>query len=134
MAVIDEYLGPALMGEDPFNIEHLVWKMERAAVENPFSKAALEMALLDLIGKKLQVPVYQLLGGQCRSERIPIKFVVAATEPEIAIRNAEQMVGRGFTMIKVKVGTDPKADVQRVQQVWEALGSAVRLSVDANGG
>ena len=73
--VIKEYLAPALVGEDPFNVEHLLWKMERAVVGNPFSKAALEMTLLDLIGKKLHVPVYQLLGGRCRSERIPIKFV-----------------------------------------------------------
>ena len=138
--VLDHYLEPVVVGEDPFDTAHIMRKLDEAAFGNHFSKAAIEMALFDIMGKALGVPVYRLLGGRCRDQRIPIKFVVAAVEPDVVVRNAEQMVASGFDTIKIKVGADtlrPKdleGDVERVRRVREALGSGIKLTVDANGG
>src|SRR5262249_17284362 len=63
IALIQEVLAPLLLGSDPFDTEWASRQMDRAAFGNSFAKAALEMALLDLQGQVLGVPVYKLLGG-----------------------------------------------------------------------
>jgi muconate cycloisomerase len=136
IALIQEVLAPLLIGADPFDTEWISRRMDRAAFANSFAKAALEMALLDLQGQILGVPVYKLLGGKDGNEGIRLKFVVGAVEPEVAAKRALRMVERGWQSIKVKVGrhAHPGFDVERLRAVREAIGPDVWLSVDANGG
>jgi muconate cycloisomerase len=137
IALVNDVLGPLLAGADPFDVEWISRRMDRTAFANSFAKAALEMALLDLQGQTLGVPVYKLLGGKDASaEGIRLKFVVGAVEPELAAQRARRMVDRGWRAIKVKVGRHehPRADVERLKAVREAIGPDVWLSVDANGG
>jgi muconate cycloisomerase len=139
IALIKEVLAPLLIGADPFDTEWLGRKLDRAAFGNSFAKAALEMALLDLQGQTLGVPVYQLLGGcssEAREKGIRLKFVVGAVEPDLAAQRARRMVERGWTSIKVKVGRHehPRVDVERLRAVRDAIGPDVLLLVDANGG
>ncbi|MBC7225083.1 MAG: chloromuconate cycloisomerase, partial [Anaerolineae bacterium] len=65
-AAVDRYLGPAILGEDPRNIEHLFLRMEQALRGARYAITAVEYALWDIKGKALGVPVYELLGGKCR--------------------------------------------------------------------
>src|SRR5262249_47806676 len=137
IALVHEVLAPLVVGADPFDVEWLGRRLDRAAFGNSFAKAALEMALLDLQGQTLGVPVYRLLGGQDeQAGGIRLKFVVGAVEPGLAAQRARRMVERGWKAIKVKVGRDmhPQADVDRLRAVREAIGPDVWLSVDANGG
>jgi L-alanine-DL-glutamate epimerase-like enolase superfamily enzyme len=137
IALIQDVLAPLVVGADPFDTEWISRRMDRAAVGNSFAKAALEMALLDLQGKILEVPVYKLLGGRDTGQHgIRLKFVVGAVEADIAAQRARRMVQRGWRAIKVKVGRHdhPRVDVERLQAVREAIGPDVWLSVDANGG
>src|SRR6185295_670923 len=105
---------------------------------NSFAKGALEMALLDLQGQTLGVPVYKLLGGQAhpRTAGIRLKFVVGAVEPDLAAQRAARMVDRGWQAIKVKVGRDahPRVDLERLKAVRDSIGPHTWLSIDANGG
>src|SRR5262249_16662120 len=64
IAIIKEVFGPIVKGADPFDIEWISRRMDRAAFANSFAKGAIEMALLDLQGQILGVPVYRLLGGR----------------------------------------------------------------------
>lgn len=133
-AILEQIFQPLLLGRDPFDWEALLEALDRAAPDNWFSKAAVEMALLDLAAKKLQVPLYRLLGGVCHDKRIPIKFVVGARDPQEAARLAVRFAEEGFDTLKIKVGQDPETDVERVKEVRSAVGEQVRLTVDANGG
>jgi len=139
IALIHEVLAPLLVEADPFDTEWLCRRMDRAAFANSFAKAALEMALLDLQGQILGVPVYRLLGG-CERETlangIRLKFVVGAVEPILAAERAKRMVERGWKSIKVKIGRHdhPHVDVERLKAVRDAIGPQMWLSVDANGG
>jgi muconate cycloisomerase len=136
-AVIDEVLAPVVLGADPFDLEWISRRMDRAGFANSFAKGAIEMALLDVQGRILGVPVYQLLGGRDGgSEGIRLKFVVGAVEPDLAAQRARRMVERGWRAIKVKVGRHPhpQVDVDRLRAVREAIGPGTWLSVDANGG
>jgi muconate cycloisomerase len=139
IALIEQELAPILVGADPFDVEWVSHRMDRAVFGNSFAKGAVEMALLDLQGQALGVPVYRLLGGHqpdARASGIRLKFVVGAVEPVLAAQRARRMVEGGWRAIKVKVGRHdhPRADVERLRAVREAIGPDVWLSVDANGG
>jgi muconate cycloisomerase len=141
IALIHEVLAPLVIGVDPFDIEWISRRMEKAAFGNSFAKAAIEMALLDLQGQVLGVPVYKLLGGKAvraesgRPVSLRLKFVVGAVEPDMAAQRARTMVEQGWRAIKIKVGRDsPRVDVDRLRAVRQAIGPDVWLSVDANGG
>src|SRR5436190_9532814 len=64
IALVQQELAPLLAGADPFDVEWISRRMEKTAFANSFARAALEMALLDLQGQTLGVPVYKLLGGK----------------------------------------------------------------------
>jgi muconate cycloisomerase len=136
IALVRDVLAPLLIGADPFDTEWIGHRLDQAVFGNSFAKAAVEMALLDLQGQALGVPVYKLLGGKdAAADGIRLKFVVGAVEPELAAQRARRMVERGWRAIKVKVGRPhPQADVDRLRAVREAIGADVWLSVDANGG
>jgi L-alanine-DL-glutamate epimerase-like enolase superfamily enzyme len=131
--LIDTYLAPLLIGEDATDVNRLTLKFRSAIAANHFTKAAIEMALWDLLGKSLNTPVYKLLGGAVR-EFVPTKWSVSGVEPAHAADIAKWAIAQGFTCMKVKVGGDPATDLARVRAVREAVGSSVRLGVDANGG
>ncbi len=139
IALIEQELAPLLIGADPFDIEWITRRMERTVFGNSFARGALEMALLDLQGQILGVPVYQLLGGcerEAKERGIRLKFVVGAVEPELAAQRAARMVQRGWKAIKVKVARHehPRIDADRLRAVRQAIGPDTWLSVDANGG
>jgi L-alanine-DL-glutamate epimerase-like enolase superfamily enzyme len=130
---IAKALAPQLEGENPLDVARLSAKMQRALARNPFTKAALEMALWDIVGKTKDLPLYRVLGGPLR-EFVPTKWSVSGVEPEQAAGIAAWAVEQGFRAMKVKVGLDPDQDVARVRAVREAVGPDVRIGVDANGG
>jgi muconate cycloisomerase len=141
IAIIKQEFEPIVVGADPFDLEGITHKMDKAVHANSFAKGAVEMALLDLQGQILGVPVYQLIGGRepeapARAGGIRLKFVVGAVEPIVAAERAKRMVHLGWKSIKVKVGRDPhpQADVDRLRAVRDAIGPDTWLSVDANGG
>lgn len=133
-ALIDQQFAPRLIGQDPRQIRACMEKIGKV-FGNPFAKAAVEMALFDIFGKSLNAPLYQVLGGPVRSLDLPLRFPVMPVGPAESAEVAARMVAEGFRTIKLKVGHDPlEFDLERVRQVREAIGSDVRLTVDANGG
>src|SRR5262245_32071116 len=151
IALVRETLAPMVVGADPFDSEWIGRRLEKAAFANPFARAAIEMALLDLQGQILGVPLYKILGGRDRppvaadpgirlqfvlgSDRgVRLKFVIGAVEPNVAGERARGLVARGWRAIKVKVGRDARGDAARLEAVRENVGPDVFLSVDANGG
>ncbi|OGG56878.1 MAG: hypothetical protein A3F84_10840 [Candidatus Handelsmanbacteria bacterium RIFCSPLOWO2_12_FULL_64_10] len=130
---VRDFLAPLLQGEDPTGVERLTVKLRTGIAQNPFTKSALEMALWDILGKSVGLPVYRLLGGAVR-DFVTTKFSVSGLEPEKAAEIAAWAVGFGFKTMKVKVGIDPEQDIARVRAVREAIGPNIRLGVDANGG
>jgi len=134
VAVVRDLLGPLLIGRDPMSLSTLAGEMDRALIGNPFTKAAVETAVLDLAAKILNTPVHVLLGGPRRHPAIPLKFSIGAFAPAEAARVAHTAIELGLRAVKVKVGTDVAGDVARVEAVRSAVGSEFRIGVDANGG
>jgi len=133
---INRYFAPLLVGEmlrEVADIDRLTTKYTFPVAGNAFTKAGVEMALWDLLGKLVGKPVYELLGGEVR-EFVPTKWSVSGVEPAKAAEIARWAAGRGFTAMKVKVGIDPDGDLARVCAVRDVVGDQVKLGVDANGG
>ena len=131
---IREIFAPLLIGKDPLRLNALTDSMERALIGNPFTKAAMEMALVDLVAKIHQVPANLLLGGPRRDPEIRLKFSIGAFSPEEAARVARHAVALGLSAVKVKVGFDVAQDIARVEAVRSEVGAEIRVAVDANGG
>jgi muconate cycloisomerase len=131
---LDLALAPAMLGEDPRRIAHVVRKLDAALDGSEEAKAGIEMALWDIKGKALGVPVYELLGGLVR-ERIPLSYSIPFGEPEEMAELAAKRVAAGHRTVKVKVGSDSAArDIEAVRRVRAAVGPAIRVRVDGNMG
>jgi len=125
-------IAPKLIGMCPLRIEQVVDIMDSIMDGNPAAKAAIDMALYDILGKTAGKPLFMLLGGY-RTEVL--------TDITLSIKSAEEMakdaikaVEGGFRALKVKVGVDPAEDVERIRIVREAVGKNIQLRIDANQG
>ena len=133
-AILENILGPSVVGADPTDIEEIDRRMDRTARNNWFGKAAIEMACWDIAGKAANRPVYELLGGAVRPLTIRCRFSMSAYDPDRARARALELVAEGFTTIKVKVGGPAEGDIARVRAVREAIGPDLALTIDANCG
>ncbi|MPZ20480.1 MAG: mandelate racemase/muconate lactonizing protein [Luteitalea sp.] len=134
VAVVEELFTPLLVGQDPRHVARLSDAIDLAIIGNPFTKAAIEMALLDAAAKLLGVPANLLLGGARRTGEIPLKASIGAFSPSEAARVAEWALAQGFRAAKVKVGLSVPEDLERVGAVRAAVGDDFPLGVDANAG
>jgi L-alanine-DL-glutamate epimerase-like enolase superfamily enzyme len=133
VAAIRDLLAPQLVGKDPRDITTARQAMDFIIKLNPFTKAAVEMALWDIAGKAANVPLYQLLGGKVR-DRVRIKLVVWARDVEGSRKMAEEHLAIGVTCIKVKTGIDPEGDIARVRAVREVTPKHIPVTIDSNCG
>ncbi len=133
-ATIERYIVPWLVGRDASGIEVLSREMARRVQGNPFARAAVEMALWDLNGRALGVPVHRLLGGRVR-DRVPLSWSLAVADAGAEVEEARAKVAGGHRIFKIKTAARPVAeDVERVRRLREAVGPDVSLRVDANQG
>ncbi len=135
MSVINNIFAPSiLLGEDPFNIEKIVARMDYAARDNHQAKSIIDYALHDIVGKALGVPVYKLLGG-LTTEKVPLGYVLPGAETEVVVSMAKQALKAGFRVLKLKVGAGTEElDIENVKALRELGGDEVEIFIDANGG
>lgn len=132
--VLRHELGPALLGRDARDREAAIGVLDARVDGAPAAKAALDIALHDLVGRALGVPVWVLLGGRSKPE-LRISRVVSIKDPEAMARDAAEHVANGFRTVKVKLGSDdPMLDVRRLAAVRDAVGPDVGIKVDVNQG
>jgi muconate cycloisomerase len=131
--VIENYLAPAVAGVELGDACGLHQRMDAVIKGYPYAKAAVEFAFYDLSARALGVPVFMLLGGRARS-RIPVTHSIGLLGVEEAVAEAAKVAAEGVRTIKIKIGVDPKRDVEIVAAIRGAVGDAVDLCVDANEG
>jgi muconate cycloisomerase len=132
-ATIDTYLAPALIGSVGNRFVAARARMDEAAKRNNAAKSAIESALFDAVGKTLNVPAVQLLGGAVR-DSIPVLWTLASGDPEQEIEEAEgKIAARLHNKFKVKIGAQaPEDDMARMRRLASALQGRAILIVDAN--
>lgn len=121
-----------LIGLNPLNIEQIHEAMDRVAAHAPSAKTAIDLACYDLLGKKAQLPLYQLLGGY--RSYVDTDMTIGLATPEQMQEKAKQAIAQGFDTLKVKVGTNALDDIARIQAIRESVGSQIQIRLDANQG
>jgi L-alanine-DL-glutamate epimerase-like enolase superfamily enzyme len=128
------YLEPFVKSIGLEELPEILRRMDRALYGNHAAKSAIEIALHDALGKANGKPVFDLLGGQ-RRERVPVIRMLASSNAETDVAEANRGKQEGFVAFKVKVGTgDPLVDAERTRRVCEAIRNGVLISADANQG
>lgn len=131
--IINDILAPALKDQDPRRFEAIHALMDKAVKGYPYCKAAIDAALYDVVGKALNVPAYQLLGG-CFRERVSVAHSLGLMEIDKAVDEAVQAKAEGVRTIKLKGGVDHKRDVELIKRIRKAIGPDLNICVDANQG
>lgn len=130
---IKNKLGPAVLGENPMEIEKIHEKMNKVIYSAPTAKAAIDIACFDIAGKKLRQPVYQLIGGRYHDE-FPITYVLSIADPDKMAEEAVRMAENGYHSFKLKVGTNVQEDIERIKAVCSRIGMNAAIRVDVNQG
>ena len=130
--IIRELIAPLLIGMSLEDFSKLLSKIENATIGNSFTKAGVEMALWDALGKCENLPVYSLLGGKKRDE-VQVKISISGDGQQIA-DGYEEARNSGFRKFKVKVGHGRTRDLPRFSSLRHLAGDAAYIGVDANCG
>jgi L-alanine-DL-glutamate epimerase-like enolase superfamily enzyme len=130
-SLIQTLLVPVMKGRSFVGIQPVLREVEQVLGANFQTKFAIEEALWDLLAKRLQTPLVNLIGGACRLE-VPVMRMLGLKSPEETAAEAKALVDRGYRHVKVKIGLDEKRDVETVGRVRDAIGEDVFLSADAN--
>lgn len=130
---IDTYFEPVIMGQDATRVQALMARIGKMVKENRFAKSAVETALLDAHGKRLGLPVSELLGGR-RRDRLPVAWTLASGDTGKDVAEAERMLGlRRHRIFKLKIGAKGlKEDIAHVAAIKRALGERGAVRVDVN--
>lgn len=96
-----------------------------------YAKAAIDIAVHDLLGKAHGLPVCDLLGGAA-VDQVDAYYSLTVGDPDDVARTAVEKIAEGYPRLQVKIGGRPvDFDIETVRKVWEATG-CTRLAVDAN--
>jgi L-alanine-DL-glutamate epimerase-like enolase superfamily enzyme len=125
-------LAAVVAGRDPDDLHALLRDVGAAVAANHGAKAAVDVALHDLVARRRGVSLPVLLGGTAL--RVPTDVTLAAGDADALAETARARAADGFGVLKMKVGTDAATDVARVRAVREAVGPGVRIRLDANQG
>jgi muconate cycloisomerase len=130
---IDTYFAPAMLGEDASRVPVLMARLAKRIKENRFARSAVETALLDAQGKRLGLPVSELLGGR-RRDRLPVAWTLASGDTARDIAEAEHMLDlRRHRIFKLKIGAKTvREDIAHVAAIKHALGERAAVRVDVN--
>ncbi|EGU60405.1 2-dehydro-3-deoxyphosphogalactonate aldolase [Vibrio nigripulchritudo ATCC 27043] len=141
--IIDQYLAPLVIGQDPFDYEYLWQRMYRSTLAwgrkgvGMAAISAIDIALWDLMGKATNKPVFKLLGGRTK-ETIPCyASKLYRTDLDEMQREAQSYLDQGFSAMKMRFGYGPKDGPQGVRKnldsvaaVREVIGEDVDLMLE----
>lgn len=130
---IDTYFAPILIGADASRPALIMERLRRSIVDNRFAKNAVETALLDAQGKRLGVPVSELMGGRVH-DRLPVLWTLASGDTAQDIAEAEAVLASSrHSAFKLKIGKrSVREDVAHVAAIKRALGDRASIRVDVN--
>jgi muconate cycloisomerase len=133
-SAIDNYIVPVLRTCDISRVGATMAKVASCVRGNHFAKCAVETALLDMAGKRLGVPVSELIGGGRVRDTLPVAWTLASGDTTRDIAEGEEMLARGrHRIFKLKIGKrSVRDDVAHVGAICKALGERASVRVDVN--
>jgi len=130
--ILSNELIPAIVGREARSLARIHEILQQKAPQAPAARAAIDMAVYDLFGQHVKLPLYQLLGWA--RPQILTSITIGISAVEESVRLAREFVRAGFLVLKIKTGLDWQEDAERVKAIRAAVGSSIALRVDANQG
>ncbi len=121
-----------IIGTDEEDLEMLHKRLDAIAEGNTAAKAAVDIAVFDLLSKREGKPLYAYLGGT--RDRMLTDMTIGIESKETTVQKALKHTKSGFKALKLKVGLEIEGDIKRIEAVRDAVGPSVELRVDANQG
>jgi len=121
-----------LQGADVRELPLLLRQLEGHLPDTPAARAALDMALHDLLARRLEIPLLSLL-GPCQ-QSLPTSITVGIMGIDETLEEAEEYLSRGFRHLKIKTGQDVDEDIARLQALRDRFGDRIQIRVDPNQG
>jgi L-alanine-DL-glutamate epimerase-like enolase superfamily enzyme len=115
--VIKNEITSYLLGKDPFTYALLLMDLKHILGKKASSLAMVDLALFDLISKKAEVPLYKFLGGFQKS--IATSITIGILSLEETLKHAKEYVGQGFTILKIKGGSNLEEDIEKMKKLHE---------------
>lgn len=132
LGAIRDVVEPAVRGSDPLRLVMIMERLREPLADHPSVRAAVDMALHDILGKRAGLPLWKVLGGF--RDRIKTSVTIGILPVRETVEAAESLIGQGFRCLKIKGGSDLDTDVERLLKVREAIGATIDLRFDANQG
>ena len=132
LKVFNKIIKNKLIDKDPTLIHLINEEIEDNIRENPSVKAGVNIALYDILGKVANLPLYRLLGGY--KNKIETSVTIGINPVDVMVEKAREFKSQGFTCLKVKCGMDPDHDIEAVMGIRNAVGSDIKIRIDANEG
>lgn len=129
--IIKNHLAKYILGENPFNIEKIRYKMDINVAQNDIAKGLLDMACYDLMGRTMNKPVCDIIGEKNVTE-IPLTALIPLTDLKLMTGIAKSYYNRGFRTLRIKLGNSIDDDLKIIENIRETLGTSVKLCVDYN--
>ncbi len=131
---IDTYIAPVLKTCDAAQVGAAMARIGKSVFGNHIAKCAVETALLDMMGRRLGVPVSALIGGGAVRDRLPVAWTLASGDTARDIEEAERVLAeRRHDIFKLKIGKrDVRADVAHAAAIKRAVGERGSVRVDVN--
>ncbi|WP_336336563.1 mandelate racemase/muconate lactonizing enzyme family protein [Haloarcula brevis] len=151
-AIIEDGVGPMIQGQSPFEIERLRRQVFVEYTNVDMFFAAVETACWDIVGKALDRPVYELLGGWTAPTQgtqqhrqniegddtspspVPVAFCLGILSPEESRAKAREALDAGFSVLKTKAGRDWRQDVERIEAMHDETDGQLEFRLDPNQG
>ncbi|MEA3387305.1 MAG: dipeptide epimerase [Patescibacteria group bacterium] len=127
-----EHIRANIVGMSLENAEQVFQTLNGCLIGNSSAKAAVDMALYDIIAKSLNVPLYRLLGGKVHE--IDTDITISLDTPDKMVAETGEKLKGGYNVLKIKVGGDPELDIKRLQAVQDEAGADIKIRIDANQG
>lgn len=125
-------IAPKLLNQDIANFESLLLLIQNSMINNTSAKAAVDMALYDLIAQKCNLPLYKFLGGG--TNKVKTLTMISIKDKEDMVEDANLFIQQGFDTLKIKVGLNPSDDIACIKAIRDSVGQAIQIVTDANQG
>ncbi|MDI6887270.1 MAG: dipeptide epimerase [Candidatus Thermoplasmatota archaeon] len=123
---------PSVIAKNPIEIEKIMKELDTKINGNSAAKAGIDLALHDILGKYLDLPLYVAFGND-KSE-IKTSITIGIKGVDETIEEALKLIDQKVKIIKLKIGIDAEKDIEKVKALREAIGYQTRLRIDANQG
>ena len=130
---VSKQLTNSIIGISCFSHDLIYQKLNSVIYGHQSIKSAIDVACYDLASKSKKVPLYEYLGGEI-DKKIYTDYTVSLNDVDKMVKQAGDIVKKGFKIIKVKLGDDGKTDIERIKYIRKCIGDDKQIRIDANQG